>query len=338
MNTRSELLYHNYLWAKELSNEFTETTVITHKNPVFMDKKDYSLFTMIISLGNYKRILQLIQLLVVACTIIKNRKNSVVFYHMAVYPASVLSPILSVFRVRQVLWYSHSHKSIPLHIASLFVNEIITPTPNSFPLNLTKVTSIGHGITFSEHLPALQLRTKSKILILGRISKIKNIELLILLVSQFNSFSNSIELDLFGPILNKSYFDELMNFAKDKNVVVNYNGALKPNEVFEQISAYSLAYNGMVNSVDKSALEVTAQGCLLISPFEETLMLSGMKYVYPKPMNTKAQFEYLLSLTESELEVAQRTIMEESRRKNYYKNTILIIVSILRGEKNTNVH
>jgi len=329
MNLNSVLLSHNYLWAKEMSNNFLETSVVTHKTPAVLEGKDFGKFIEILSLGNLNKTQQIFKLFFIGLKIIKNRNKSVVFYHMAVYPAAILSPLLRFFRIRQVLWYSHSHKNFPLFLASTFVDKIVTASPNSFPIRLKKVTSIGHGIDFSPIPPLLTERIKSKILVLGRISKVKNIELLVSLVSENSMFSNSIEIDLYGPNLDLIYFKKLIEFSKEKNVLINYMGELNPHETPKQISKYTYAYNGMINSVDKSALEVTSQGCLLISPFTETIEISGMNFVYPKSMNARDQLNFLFNLTEQEVEEAQRIVMNESRRNNYYKNTISKITNEL---------
>jgi len=106
-------------------------------------------------------------------------------------------------KVPQVLWYSHSAKSLTLRVGSIFCDAIVTPSRDCFPIKGSKrVIEVGHGIQvalFEEEWN--RSKRKRDIVVVGRISRIKNLELIVDAVSRYQDISGvRIEIDLIGPI------------------------------------------------------------------------------------------------------------------------------------------
>ena len=79
-----------------------------------------------------------------------------------------------------VLWYTHRHVSWRLRFATLLSKCVVTASPESFRIKSKKTTIIGHGINTDQFKPGLNVvDIPSVILSVGRLSPIKNYELLI---------------------------------------------------------------------------------------------------------------------------------------------------------------
>ena len=79
-----------------------------------------------------------------------------------------------------VLWYTHRQVSWRLRFATLLSKCVVTASPESFRIKSKKTTIIGHGINTDQFKPALNVvDIPSVILSVGRLSPIKNYELLI---------------------------------------------------------------------------------------------------------------------------------------------------------------
>lgn len=328
MNPKSILLSNNYFWAREFGKYFSEVHVVTTNKKNIENNKYFDITSL--SEPKKSKINSIRILFSVLFKIVKkrNKSNVFVFHHMSVYSVIIIGIPLRIMRIRQSMWFAHSKRSIIIWLANKIVNSIYTPSLNSFPFPGSKVKIIGHGIKSSNI--KLNLHTDkriNRIICIGRISPIKNIEKLIDLVGKFNSKKNqNIKIDLFGPVLNQDYLQSLKVIADSNSVILNINSSLSHAQVSQKYRKYRFAYNGMMNSVDKSALEATAEGCLLISPFQEALHLSGMELVYgTTEIDLYRQIEICCRLSKTEETQARKNISEFSRSKNNYKNIAKII-------------
>jgi len=177
--------------------------------------------------------------------IIQNKNDAKVFYHMTNKIAFFLCIPLRLMKIKQAIWYSHSAKPFTLRVASRYCNLIFSSAPSSLPIKNSKCRYVGHGINFSK-FPKLNIQdeaARQKIVSLGRIAPIKNIEKLLEAVSQ--SLVNKKEVDLIGPNLsNIEYQENLIQFANDKKIKINFIGAIKYDDVPLTLAKYSICYTG----------------------------------------------------------------------------------------------
>ena len=94
----------------------------------------------------FRKVFAILKLLFHGVRIISTTKNTLIFHHMSTYTAMILGPLFRIRGFKQGLWYSHNRDSFILRAGSLAVNDIFTPTKDSFPFSSRKLHSVGHGI------------------------------------------------------------------------------------------------------------------------------------------------------------------------------------------------
>lgn len=284
-----------------------------------------------------KRLFGLLKLYRSAIYVSNIRGRKIVFHHMSEKTAFLVGPILRILGIKQGLWYSHNRKSNVLILASKFVNYIFSPTTNSFPIKSSKIRPVGHGINMSRFQKIGNSTVNRKgIVSLGRISKVKNLEVIIDSLSRVSLPRPS--LTLIGPVMEEDkYVEALIKRAKDSDVQLTLEDGISYSQVPKVISQYSMAFSGSPNTVDKSVLEAAAVGCFVLSVNEFVLELSGMGSVWSSigvkaPLEITSQIELL---KHHELDTSLREIIAASSiEKNDVKNTAFkILIFLATNEK-----
>jgi len=171
------------------------------------------------------------------------------------------------------LWFVHKSTNLYLRIANIFVKHIFTSSKESYNINSSKKIYMNHGVDTS--LFFYKNREKNlifKILLVGRITPIKNQKLLIqaiYLLKKDLHFDNFI-LDIVGnPIYekDKQYLlevKEMINiFNLDKHI--NFLNNCKINEVPGVYNSHDLSINLCpTGGMDKVVLESLACGTPVI--------------------------------------------------------------------------
>jgi len=255
--------------------------------------------------GNFMtRIVGILRLLRIMIEIGLNRKQAVVFYHMANKFAALIGLPLRIIGVRQGLWYSHSSSPLSLKFAAKFSNVLFSSSPHALPITNKKCRYVNHGIDFSR-FPTIadhQINPEKTFISLGRVSPIKNLELFIEAVS--NSKSNSKIINLAGPYQNESEYNKrLVQFAGKVGVTLKFLGEIPYPEVPHLLSRFSICYTGNPRTTDKAAIEAAAAGCFVVCSEPNTQELTGMNEVWNElklgSLTLSDQIEAILKLTES---------------------------------------
>jgi glycosyltransferase involved in cell wall biosynthesis len=103
----------------------------------------------------------------------------VIFSHMTPRYTWLAAPYAALFRKPQILWFVHRQVSWELRLAHRAAARIATASPESFSLPSSKVTLLGHGIDLAHFYPASEPAPRPSVLSVGRLSPIKNHEILI---------------------------------------------------------------------------------------------------------------------------------------------------------------
>lgn len=332
---KSILVSHSFYWIQKLSINFENTTVVcVRANNAHQGRAEE-----VIELGGgsiYLRVKGLIKLLAFTARIAKERQRTVMFHHMLTQPLAFLGGIYRLMRIPQVLWYSHSARSLTLRIGTKFCDAVVSPSAECFPITRNrKLFEVGHGISF-ERFASLQESSSRRrnVVVLGRISRIKNIEALIQAVSSYQlTAKKKIEIDLIGPVLDRNYSDVLENLAKSKEVRLNFLGVQTSTEIPTSLSNYRYSYNGNPRTLDKSAVEAAFAGCLVLSEVPPVLKLTGMVEIWKEIGVSKPtlldQLRILDDLEESTTERYKKLIITISRFNNELSGTISRILDVL---------
>jgi glycosyltransferase involved in cell wall biosynthesis len=169
------------------------------------------------------------------------------------------------------LWYVH--KSIPwqLKVAEKFVEIIFTASRESCNIKSKKIKIIGHGVDLEKFKPTIiTLETKQKftILYVGRISPIKNQEMLIRATDLICRSANRTELSvklIGGTIYRKDeeYLKKLKDLVKEKKLddAIEFIGSVPYRNIIDYYNEADLAVNLCpTGGVDKAVLEAMACG------------------------------------------------------------------------------
>lgn len=325
----SQVLASAVSWIDELSKSFEEVHVFsTH---VGRNNLPENVTVSEIGGGSFLARLRAVAFLIKSARLVKDKPSSwTVFHHMSSRTCFLLGLYFKLMRVRQVLWYSHSHASWDLILGYRFMDVIVTPTPSAFPLKSSKVRVTGHAIK----PPSLNLDFesvhRSGIISLGRITKVKNLTKLSSTLKdlQKNELSQLRRATLVGPIgEDEDYAQEVFAEFSKLQIEFDFTGALSHENARERLNQNSLYFTGTPKSVDKATIEAAMAGCFVVSETIEALELSGMIEVWrlcgydtPPPLNI--QISTLLSLNEEKTAEFRKMVSKSSIEMNRIETTI----------------
>lgn len=134
--------------------------------------------------------------------IIRERKNyDAIFVHMnQVYV--ILGAILwRCWRKKIALWYTHKQIGLLLWVATRLADKIFTASPQSFNLESKKVIVTGHGLDTEKFYCPNRGRSDGgcSVVTVGRITRIKNLETLILTVRKTSLLKQLYRLRRLAP-------------------------------------------------------------------------------------------------------------------------------------------
>lgn len=261
--------FHN--WLKKFS-EICESVIV-----ICLGKGEYNLpaNVKVLSLGkednfkysilNFKFFKNIVYILKFYNYIFKFRNDyDAVFVHMnSIYV--VLGGLFWKLQKKKILlWYIHPKIDKYLRLAHFFADKILTAAQFSFPLQSNKVLITGHGIDidFFKKLPENQKQNNS-ILYVGRISPVKNLEVLIEATNILHSKGVDFVLNIVGGRDERllDYFDTLKSKLNHLENIgkVKFWGQM-PNKEMPKICNQSeiLVNLTPTGSFDKAILEAMA--------------------------------------------------------------------------------
>ena len=206
----------------------------------------------------------------------QERKNyDTVFVHMNPEYAVLGGILWKLWNKKILLWYVHRAVNLKLRIAEKLADIIFTASKESFCLHSKKLKIMGHGIDAGRFkIPDFksQINKRFKIVYVGRISRIKNQELLIRAVDILVNLKNikGLEVDFAGSPTNyedRKYLDKLKNLVKEKKLenFINFVGAIPNKKIAEIYNKADLSINLCpTGGVDKVVLESMACGVPVI--------------------------------------------------------------------------
>ena len=107
------------------------------------------------------------------------------FSHMMPIFSVLAGPVLRARGIPLVTWYAHPSLTPTLKLAHFASHRMVTSLPNAYPYRKDKLTIIGQGIDTMLFAPAADaVPPDNVILCVGRISRVKNLAVLIRAVAQ----------------------------------------------------------------------------------------------------------------------------------------------------------
>jgi glycosyltransferase involved in cell wall biosynthesis len=322
-------------WIEAFSKIATSVIVIsTH-----VGRFNFPVNVKVIELGGgsiKRKLVGSLRLIKGAFMVLRIPGNKVVFHHMSEKTACFIGPIYKAAHMKQGLWYSHNRQSRILNRAIAVVDDIFSPTLNSFPVPTKKLRAVGHGINMSRfHDANLIERKKSGVLALGRISRVKNLEKIIVGLSLTQKTKPS--LTFIGPLMETpAYLELLKSLAFESQVDLRVEKSVNYQSIPDGISKFSMTYSGSPNTVDKSVLEAAATGSFILSENKFVLELTGMDRVWDEigtkaPLEITSQIE-LLESHEGDVKL-RKLISKVCIENNDVNQTVAKILNVLTGHE-----
>lgn len=206
----------------------------------------------------------------------QERKNyDAVFVHMNPEYVVLGGLLWKLLGKKIGLWYAHGSAPFTLRIAEKLAHIIFTSTKSGFRLPSKKVNVVGQGIDSAAFQPRNKKSNlknqKFNIITIGRISPVKNIEILIEAVEILYKDGLKFKVDIIGgPGLpeQEAYLNGLKRMVKEKQIesVINFLGPIPNKDIASHLQAADLFVNmSHTGSLDKAILESMACGLPILT-------------------------------------------------------------------------
>jgi len=297
---------HSYEWAKNISEQLKTKNAklkiicLEKGNTEGLDAEVYSLGK---ELGNsrWKRFWKFQRL---AAKLVKEVDG--VFAHQNPEYALWVSPWTFLYRKKLVSWYTHKAITWRSRLMLVVSDKVLTASEKSFRIRSPKVQITGHGIDVEKftrprladnvaegfHLPRGGLKAsvtsgiygssedeeirKFKIVSVGRISPVKDLETLILAVRNLvrERKVENVHLDIIGGVgltEHKNYLQSLEQIVGKSQLedYISFKGSVPHSRLPEIYQNADLCVNlSQTGSLDKAVLEAMACECPIITSNE----------------------------------------------------------------------
>lgn len=254
-------------WIEKLSKNFSKIFVITMQEGKYSFNNKVKVFE--IKKGKF-RIFTFYKLLI---KILLQNKISGCFAHMTPLQHNLAFPLFFIFKVKTLLWYEHGKVTNTLKISNLLCNRSVSASLRNLKSNKKHFVT-GHGIDTELFYPISKFENKKlfKINYVGRISKIKRIDILLKLMKELDSINEiNFSLKIIGDIIDKkskSYYLSLKNYINSQNLKnkITFQKGLYRKELNKEYNQADLVIStSQTNSLDKVLLEAMACETLILT-------------------------------------------------------------------------
>lgn len=323
-----------YRWIEEFAKHFSEVHVIA--NQANLQNIPPRVFVSILEQkkkgGRIKKLFRFWELFSA-----NYAKSDAVFFHMIPEFVVAASPFLLSSHRLSALWYVHKSVTLKLKLAERLVDFVLTASELSFRMPSKKVIYLGHAIDTEMFRPNARkesYRGGLRLLILGRISPVKDIETTIHTCAILREkFSRPWSLSIVGgPLMPRdhNYLSSLKELAHKKGLdeYVHFQGPRPYTEVPSLYQEHDMFISmSRTGSIDKSVLEAMSSGLTVITANEAFKDLLPEKY-FLEQRSPEFLAERIKMLTdENRPNLALRTTVVE---KHSLEKTIGKIAQILK--------
>jgi glycosyltransferase involved in cell wall biosynthesis len=204
----------------------------------------------------------------------KERKTyDFVFAHMSPLFVILPYPLLCILRKKIVLWYVHRNVDFKLRVAEKLVLKVFTATPESFGISSCKVLYMGQAVDihkfYSANLEHLNDKKEFRVITVGRITPIKNLDTLVEAVALVSK-QIPIVVDIVGATVTKAdieYDHKLRKMVADRNLSdrIRFIGLVANKDLPRLFAGANLSINLCpTGGLDKTVLESMASGVPVI--------------------------------------------------------------------------
>ncbi len=254
-------------WIEEFSKNFDQVAVICLKKGEYDLPKNVK----VLSLGKEEGVSKFKYLLRFYKYIWNERKNyDNVFVHMNPEYVILGVPVWRILRKKTALWYAHGTVTLKLILSVFLANLIFTSTHRGCRVSSKKVKIVGQGIDCNKFAFCNDLDL-SNVCTVGRISKTKNIEIIIESIRLLKKEGIDLTFNVYGETLTREdvvYKSELELLVKKGGLAKNvfFNGNVTQNNLPNVLCKNGIFISAsQTGSLDKAILEASATGRIVIS-------------------------------------------------------------------------
>ncbi len=308
VNKNDQVLGFFHRWIEE----FAKNAEVV--NVVCLEKGDFNLpqNVKVFSLGKEEGVGKIGRLINFYKYIWKLRKEyDSVFVHMNQIYILLGGIFWKILKKKISLWYAHGKVSLDLKISEKLVDYIFTSTSGGFRINSSKVKIIGQGIDTNLFKQTSLSKNKKQVITVGRISEVKNIDLIVKIISENPDFT----LDIVGAPIRQKDFDYAKGIYLEvqKNNLsnrINFIGPVSQENLTEKYNNAHIFINlSKTGSLDKAILEAMACGLQVLTTNEAAKNLVGINFISRHLVNTDLNIFF-----DKLKELSSLNLNEESRR------------------------
>lgn len=225
--------------------------------------------------GDARRALEFYRILL---RLLRGRRYDVCFAHMMPLFAVMGAPLLKMWHVPIVLWYTHKAVSFKLRLAEKVSWRVVTASPESFRLASRKVRIIGHGVDTQLFKPLNRHRVPEQPFVVISVGRIAPIKCLNVLIDAAQSLYHDLEfhrlrVSIIGEAApeyaeHAAHLHELVDVLNLDNVVEFAGGVSHERVVLEYQEADVMVNSSQTGSIDKAVLEAMACGLPVVTSNE----------------------------------------------------------------------
>ena len=321
-------------WIEKISVNFNFVFVITLNAGEYKLPENVKVFNL--NRKKHSRLRVILRLWKTLALLHKKYHISAYFIHMAIRFTLLIFPFKLIFRPKLVIWYAHQAIPVELIISDKLADTAFTCTKYAYNLSNPKnLKIIGHGINMNKFtLSRRKIQKINNIVTIGRITSVKNLDILINSFIELADDFPNIKLFLIGGTVrqdDKEYEIKLKKMAKDYRDRIIFIGEVKFNSIKKYYNSSDLFINlSASSSLDKAILEAMACGIPVLSTNKSAVSL--FSHLYGKgffPSSIETFSKDMRKILTSEIKLDPEALREEILNNHSLKRLANIISSEL---------
>lgn len=250
VDPEDDLLGFVYGWVEELSKRVDRLNVMTWKKGKATLPSNVEIYV----IEGTNKLSRVINFEKTLFSLLRKESIDVIFTHM--YPEfALLSVPLAKLRGKSlIMFYAHGKVGIPLRIAHIFADKILTSSPEGCRIKSSKVIVLSQGVDVERFKPG---KKGDYLLTVSRVSRVKRHEVVINALKELCD----VRLVIVGPVTDEKYSSELKALVSELglNERVEFAGAVPHSQIDDYLSNCLLFISASeTGSLDKTTLEAMA--------------------------------------------------------------------------------
>jgi glycosyltransferase involved in cell wall biosynthesis len=328
-------VYHE--WIRDFAEKFNCIIIICLQKAIYDLPDNVRVF----SLGKEKRESRIAYLKNFYRYIWKLRKDyDIVFVHMNSEYVILGGLFWKLWAKKIFLWYNHKIGGIKVLLAIFIASRVFYTSPFAFSARFEKSEMMPVGIDTNKFKANRAVpRVRRSILSLGRISPVKNIDILLEALERLDKEGVGFIAHIYGdyPERDKIYYQKIRQLAKPlekKGKVIFHKGVpnCKTPEIYSQNEIFvNLTQSG---SFDKTIIEAMACANLVLASNKslEGILPDGFLFKDKDPQDLAEKFRFVLALSEGKAERYKEIFRRYAVEKHDIKILINKLINALKSQ------